>query len=220
MSAFVRAGTDLAEAYEALRRTAPFEGHTTEQADSLALISGELGQFCAATVTLLNSQHWGPAFAFARLVNERAEYLLALCEDVAFAKFFWDRSTSLSGEEPTVTQNRSGEARGRVRKLVERRADSIISSRVLSNLIGKHDNESFAVHPSVVGASLTCEAGLDASGSHASTAASTAAFAIWFALAALLIVCQERSSKADTAGAQDVMVRVRPLFAGYFAEPS
>lgn len=197
--------SQLNDAYTGLRSSFALRSDSEVQRDSLALLSWDTGRFSEAAARLLGDGFWGPALASARLVNERVEYLLAVHEDERFARTFWNRSEGLSDESSEAPRNRSGEARGIVRRFAERRATPETSDRLLKSLIAKHDWESIAIHPSVVVAALDWNANEKPDGSEAETAATSVVSAAWFALAALTAIVEERVREADTRTARGLL---------------
>ena len=182
--AFVPAiAAELAASYATLRRATALQlqGDTEEQNDVLALLAGDLEAFCLSDSALMQADHWSPAYSNSRLVNERAEYLLAVHEDVGFASRFWQRSAEITDESQQAPRNRSGEARTFVRRMAERRAGADTSEHLPRTLILRHDWESVAVHPSAVTAALACNA-RDGDTGAALTIAQSVATALSFAL--------------------------------------
>ena len=157
----------LVDEYADLRRANVMRGDTETQTDALAILAWDLGAFCSASSDLLAAGHWGPANALGRLIEERAEYLLAIHEDSNFAAQFWKRSESLAEEPDRLPRGRTGEARRFVRRVAQRRGGAESSDRLLQSLIEKHDLNSFMVHPNAVSAAWAFEADNDESGGDA-----------------------------------------------------
>ena len=203
---------ELARAYSDIRRANVLRGDSEKQTDALAILVRDLEGFCSASADLLSAAHWGPANALARLINERAEYVLAAHEDASFAAEFWNRSAALTEESDRPPRGRSGEARGFVRRVAERRAGTEVSDRLLQSLIAKHDWDSFAVHPNAVTAALAFSACDDESGDNALSIALNVAVATSLALAFLMLVVEERGpADADLSSARALLERAALL---------
>ena len=206
-AALISVASRLSTEYSTVRRSFALPSESETQKDVMALLSWDLDKFCSASPRLLEEGHWGPGFAMVRLISERAEYLLAAHEDAAFAAEFWTRSSAITDAPEKAPRNRSGEARTFVRRVAERRRDSDVSDHLLKTLIEKHDWESVAVHPSAVVAALASDAETDPNCHAASTVAASVAIAVWFSLAALLLIVEERGgqSVAEVDTAREVL---------------
>ena len=109
-------------------------------------------------------------------------------------------------------RGRSGEARGFVRRVAERRAGTEVSDRLLQSLIAKHDWDSFAVHPNAVTAALALSACDDESGDNALSIALNVAVATSLASAFLMLVVEERGpADADLSSARALLERAALL---------
>lgn len=146
----------LATAYGDLRdgaTKASMKYASEAQTDALALLAWDLDQFVTAAIRLARSSLWSPAYSSARLVSERAEYLLAVHLEPEFAEHFMDRTQSIEDIEasstgiPSTPQMRGGDARGAIRRWIAERHDEKAAAHFLEGVIASADWNSFSIHP-------------------------------------------------------------------------
>lgn len=206
----------LATAYGDLRDGATKASMTyanESQTDALALIAWDLDQFVTAAIRLARSGLWSPAYSSARLVSERAEYLLAVHLEPEFAERFMDRTQSIENIDasgtaiPSTPRMRGGDARGAIRRWIAERHDEANAAHFLDGTVAAADWSSFSIHPNAAPMAMAYRAATEPE--QARFIAYTVASQAMSALFALHSVITEREPAHPTlAAATELSQRV------------
>jgi hypothetical protein len=219
------AGAALVAEFERLRAESGWAGQDAErERPVLSLLSWDLSQFMAASLETAAAGRWSVAHSFPRLIQERAEYLIAAHADPKFAMQLWGALEALEHveyDDGKIPRIREGIARGIVRKWSEGRTnDATGSRRFLENLIRMKDVGSLMVHPSLAAILMGHSAAADSLGADAHAIAGNLAHESYFAFMALVGVVSERnpdSRNAHTALA--VAAEMKPLLDAVVRRP-